>query len=89
MWYILILQSYIFWLPAIFFSLDFYRIENTLNEFLLLGIIPGTNIAISFEWIIALFWVLFFYWLLTKISTGQFEKYRAMRRSARINQISL
>jgi hypothetical protein len=89
MWYILILQSYIVWVPALFFSVNLYSFELMLNEFLLLGIIPGTNIAITFDWLIALFWVGFFYWLLTKISTGQFEKFRTSRRNARINQISL
>lgn len=89
MWYIIFLQSYILWLPAVILNIDLYKVENTLNEFLLLGIIPGTNMVISFEWIIALFWIGFFYWLFTKLSTNQFEKHRATRRSMRINQISL
>ncbi len=89
MWYLLILQSYIVWVPALFFSVNISSFELMFNEFLLLGIIPGTNIAITFDWIIILSWVVFFYWLLSKISTGQFEKYRTLRRNAKINQISL
>ncbi len=37
------------------------------DQFLLLGIIPGTNIQITFLWIITAVWIVFGIWLVRKV----------------------
>ena len=64
-------------------------IEIAVNQFLLLGIISGTGIVITFNWIIAGFWVVFFYWLVTKVSFGTIGKLRYRQRINHIERISL
>lgn len=89
MWFILFIQAPIFLFPSDLVQVQTAGFELIVNEFLLLGIIPGTDIAITFNWIIASLWILFFYWLTTKLSFGRFEKHRLFKKSQRINQISL
>lgn len=89
MWNLLLFQTIIYWLPALPIALHVQNMQLMFNEFLLLGIIPGTNIAITFNWIAYLFWALFFYWLITKLSFSQLEKYKNYKKSNHIKQISL
>lgn len=89
MWYIFIPIIALFWHPQLPVFAPLQNLELVINEFLLLGIIPGTSVVITFNWIVAAFWILFFYWLTTKLTLNFSEKYRTLKRSNRINQISL
>lgn len=89
MWYTLFFLAGAYALHRVFAFIPTNGIETAVNQFLLLGIIPGTDIAITFNWFIVGFWVTFFYWLLTKVSFGTLKKIRARQYLARIERISL
>lgn len=89
MWYILIFQTGFIFVQNGLSPFHSAGLELVINKFLLLGIIPGTNIAITFNWFIFGFWLVFFYWLITKLYLNQFEKYRSAKKIIRINRLSL
>lgn len=66
MWWLLSLQ-YLFLSNsdlAIFIGVP--SIDIMMKQFLLLGVIPGTDIFITFNWLIIGGWIVFFGWLATK-----------------------
>lgn len=89
MWYLFLIFAGGYALHRVLEFIPTNGIELAVNQFLLLGIIPGTNISITFNWFIVAFWLIFFYWLLTKVTFAQLQKYRMFKKMNHINQISL
>lgn len=89
MWYIIFIFAGGYALHRVLEFIPTNGIEIAVNQFLLLGIIPGTDIAITFNWFIVGFWIVFFYWLLTKVSFGALGKLRYRQKLNYIERISL
>lgn len=66
MWTLLNFQGFLFPFQDQLDALIFARLAKELNELVLLGLIPGTDISITFSWFVMLAWCVFFSWLLLK-----------------------
>jgi hypothetical protein len=62
------------------------QIDKMIDQFLLLGIIPGTKIQITFSWFIISAWIAFFAWLALHALP---EARKIIKTQKRINDIDL
>lgn len=89
MWWLIDLLAFIIPVSLITDNAVTAAFAITFNQFLLLGIIPGTNIQITFTWLIVGSWCAFFVWLYAKAFPRLFDSMFKHRLPKGINPIDL